>query len=81
MDSIILIQLLHQQPNQSGQHPRKTRQHQRGALCLTYLKRRLGNVVVNMTGLEQLHQRKRDDEPDRGPFEASQKQIKHPRRF
>lgn len=31
-----------------------------------------------MAGLEQLHQRKRDDETDRGPFQASQKHIKHP---
>ena len=32
---------------------------------------------MNMTSLEQLHQRKRDDEPDRGPFEASQNGVKH----
>jgi hypothetical protein len=31
-----------------------------------------------MTGLEQLHQRKRDDETDSGPFEASQNGVKHP---
>jgi hypothetical protein len=31
-----------------------------------------------MTGLEQLHQRKRDDETDSGPFEASQSGVKHP---
>jgi hypothetical protein len=31
-----------------------------------------------MTRLEQLHQRKRDNEADGGPFQASQKQIKHP---
>jgi hypothetical protein len=31
-----------------------------------------------MTGLEQLHQRKRDDETDRGPFQASQNGVKHP---
>ena len=32
---------------------------------------------MNMTSLEQLHQRKRDDETDRGPFEASQNGVKH----
>ena len=32
---------------------------------------------MNLTGLEQLHQRKRDDEPDSGPFEASQNCVKH----
>lgn len=31
-----------------------------------------------MTGLEQLHQRKRDDETDGRPFEASQNGVKHP---
>jgi hypothetical protein len=31
-----------------------------------------------MTGLEQFHQRKRDDETDSGPFEASQSGVKHP---
>jgi hypothetical protein len=31
-----------------------------------------------MTGLEQLHQRKRDDETDSGPFQASQNGVKHP---
>lgn len=30
-----------------------------------------------MACLEQLHQRKRDDETDRGPFQASQKHVKH----
>ena len=30
-----------------------------------------------MARLEQLHQRKRDDETDRGPFQASQKHVKH----
>jgi hypothetical protein len=33
---------------------------------------------MNMTGLEQFHQRKRDDETDSGPFEASQSGVKHP---
>jgi hypothetical protein len=32
---------------------------------------------VNMTRLEQFHQRKRDDETDSGPFEASQSGVKH----
>jgi hypothetical protein len=32
---------------------------------------------MNMACLEQLHQRKRDDETDRGPFQASQKHVKH----
>jgi len=31
-----------------------------------------------MTGLEQFHQRKRDDKTDGGPFQASQNGIKHP---
>ena len=33
---------------------------------------------MNMTGLEQLHQRKCDDETDRSPFQASQKHVEHP---
>jgi hypothetical protein len=33
---------------------------------------------MNMTGLEQFHQCKRDDETDSGPFEASQSGVKHP---
>src|SRR5437868_12249191 len=33
---------------------------------------------MNMTRLEQLHQRKRDDKTDSGPFQASQNGIKHP---
>jgi hypothetical protein len=31
-----------------------------------------------MTGLEQLHQRKRDDKTDSRPFQASQNGVKHP---
>ena len=31
-----------------------------------------------MTSLEQLHQRKGDDETDRCPFQASQNGVKHP---
>jgi hypothetical protein len=31
-----------------------------------------------MTRLEQFHQRKRDNETDGGPLQASQKQVKHP---
>jgi hypothetical protein len=31
-----------------------------------------------MTGLEQLHQDKRDDEPDCAPFSASQNGVEHP---
>lgn len=30
-----------------------------------------------MTSLEELHQRKRDDEADGRPFQASQKHVKH----
>jgi hypothetical protein len=33
---------------------------------------------MNMTRLEQFHQRKRDDETDSGPFKASQSGVKHP---
>ena len=33
---------------------------------------------MNLTGLEQLHQRKRDDKTDSRPFQASQNDIKHP---
>ena len=33
---------------------------------------------MNMTGLEQLHQNKRDDEADSRPFEASENRVKHP---
>ncbi len=32
---------------------------------------------MNVTRLEQLHQRERDDETDSGPFEASQSSVKH----
>ena len=33
---------------------------------------------MNLTGLEQFHQEKRDDKADRRPFEASQSEVEHP---
>src|SRR5262249_18353906 len=37
-----------------------------------------GNVVVNLTGLEQFHQGKSHDKTDRSPLEASQSHVEHP---
>jgi len=33
---------------------------------------------MNVTGLEQFHQRKSNDETDSGPFQATQSSLQHP---
>jgi len=70
--TIRLVQFLHQQPHQSGKHCCECRQNERDTLGLAYFEQWFGNVVVNMTGLEQLHQDKGNDKANRSPLEASQ---------
>jgi len=36
------------------------------------------DIVMNVTAFVKLHQHKRDNKTDRGPFQATQSKIKHP---
>jgi hypothetical protein len=73
-----LIQLLHQQPNQTGKDSGEGGEHERGPARLTDFEVRTRNVVMNVASLVKFHQHKRDNETHRGPFQATQSKIKHP---
>ena len=74
----LLIQFLHQQPNQTGKNSGEGRKDERCPARLTDFEIRSRDIVVNVASLVEFHEHKRHHETHRGPLQASQSKIKHP---
>jgi len=72
-----LVQALHQQPDQPREDARKNGEGNGSAPRVPAFELRHRDIVVNSTGLEQYHQKKRHHEANDAPFESPKNGIDH----
>jgi hypothetical protein len=72
-----LIQALHQQPDQPREDARKDGEGNGSAPRVAAFELRDRDVVVNVTRLEQYHQKKRHHEANDAPFQGPKNGVDH----
>ena len=72
-----LIQALHQQPDQPREDAGKNGEDNGGAPRVPAFELRDGDIIVNVTRLEQYHQNKRHHEANDAPFQCPKNGIDH----
>ena len=72
-----LIQALHQQPDQPREDAGKNGEDNGGAPRVPAFELRDGDIIVNVTRLEQYHQKKRHHEANDAPFQCPKNGIDH----
>src|SRR3954462_13995150 len=72
-----LVELLHEQPNESRKNACESGKHDRNTARPSFLESRSRHVVMNVRALVDLHQEKSDHEADEAPLQAAEDQFPH----